>query len=263
MNKTSTILKPYLRKFILQTHPDFFHNEYSKKQINAASLQKLYNVLQPEKHNAVKATCQLEFYTKQQQNKNKKKEQPKAIGQFDCNDSEWTKANSFFQLCKQLDIPILQSDLDIVNDMISKEINKNKPKNQYKSLTIEFANRLYKQHNEPSKTTEWKSSQILSHNLVMFDPQVNKKTFSNKLILWLPQLQPERWWGKVPIMVISPGSELLPKELTKGILIIKSDMELEGNIKYKRKIQHIYCLYLDVKNYFDTHLDEIIKENSK
>lgn len=227
MNKT--ILKPYLRKFILQIHPDFFHNDPFRKKVNAASLQKLYNVLQPEQANAAKATsCQLEFYVKQQQNK--KKEKPKAIGRFDFNDSEWTKTNSFLHLCNQVDIPILQSDLDIVNDMLLKESSKDKPKNQYKSLTKEFAERLYKQHNKPSKAADWEASQILGHKLVMFDPQVSKKTFSNTLSLWLPQLQPERWWGKVPLMVISPDSELPPRELTRGILVIKSDMELKGKV---------------------------------
>lgn len=227
MNKTNTILKPYLRKFILQTHPDFFHNDTIKKQVNAASLQKLYNVLQPERDNAVKPTaCQLEFYIKQQQNK--KKEQPKAMAMFSGNDSEWIKTDTFLRLCKQLDIAILQSDLDLVQDMISKETDKNRPKNQYKSLTKEFAERLYKQHNEQTKTTEWKASQILGHKLVMFDPQVNKKAFSNTFIQYLPQLQPENWWGKIPLMVISPSSVLPPSELTKGILVVKSDMELEG-----------------------------------
>ncbi|KAG2233285.1 hypothetical protein INT48_001597 [Thamnidium elegans] len=205
-------------------------------------------MLQPQQQNTVKATtCQLEFFTKQQKLSKKKKERPQAVVQFNDNDSEWNKTHSFFNLCKQVDIPVLQSDLDIVNDMISQELNRNKPKGQYKSLTKEFAERLYKQHNELStnKPVEWTPNQILQQKLVLFDPAVNKKLVANQLCTWLPQLHPERWWGKVPIMVISPESELPPKELTTGILVIKSDMKLE-----------------DVKEYFDTCLDDIIKENS-
>lgn len=229
MNKTKTILKPYLRKFILQTHPDFFHNDSCKKKVNAASLQKLYNVLQPDQDQAM-TSCQLEFYIKQQQNK--KKEQPKAIARFDPKDSEWIKTSAFLGLCKQVDISILQSDMDMVQDMISKEANKHKPKNQYKSLTREFAERLYKQHNEEKPTTiEWKASQILGHKLVMFDPQVNKKAFSNTFSQYLPHLQPENWWGKVPLMVISPSSVLPSRELTQGILVVKSDMDLKGKVE--------------------------------
>ncbi|GAA5800211.1 hypothetical protein HPULCUR_005636 [Helicostylum pulchrum] len=187
-------------------------------------------MLQPQQQNTVKATtCQLEFFTKQQKLSKKKKERPQAVIQFNGNDSEWNKTHSFFNLCKQVDIPVLQSDLDIVNDMISQELNRNKPKGQYKSLTKEFAERLYKQHNELSinKPVEWTPNQILQQKLVLFDPAVNKKLLANQLCTWLPQLHPERWWGKVPIMVISPESELPPKELTTGILVIKSNMKLE------------------------------------
>ncbi|KAI9359165.1 hypothetical protein BD770DRAFT_66172 [Pilaira anomala] len=247
MSKTSTIIKPYLRKFILQTHPDFFHNDTIKKQTNASSLQKLQNILQPQQRNAIKATtCQLEFFTKQI--KPVKKQKPQAVIQFHGNDSEWSTAQSFFDLCKQVDIPILKSDLDIVNNMILQELNKNKPKSQHKSLTKEFAERLYKQYNElnTNKTVEWTPNQILQQKLVVFGPDVNKKMFVNQLSAWLPQLNPERWWGKVPCMIISPETEYPSKDLTRGILVIKSDMKLQ-----------------DIKDYFDTHLDNVINENSK
>jgi hypothetical protein len=241
MNKSSTILKPYLRKFILQIHPDFFHHDKLKKETNAASLQKLYNVLQPPTQQNTATPIKLEFFTKQQK---KKKEKAKAIVEFDSHDSEWNRTSTFFTLCKQLDIPILQSDLDIVHDMIAKE---NKPVRQqqpHKSLTKEFAERLYKQRANVTNTAkeEWKPNDILNHRLVVFDPAVkNKKIFAVNLSAWLPQLQPERWWGKIPIMVISPESELPLKELTKGILLLKSDMTLEGKTDISDFV--CYCAY--------------------
>lgn len=230
MNKSNTILKPYLRKFILQIHPDFFHHDKLKKETNAASLQKLYNVLQPTppKSSTTQQAIKLEFFTKQQ--RQKKKETSKAIVEFSAQDSEWHKTSTFFRLCQQLNIPILQSDLDIVHDMMSKELIPVK-KGSHKSLTKEFAEKLYKQHAASSTAQkEIDANDILNHKLVMFDPAVkNTKSFATNLSVWLPQLQPEKWWGKIPIMIISPGSELPPQtEATKGILILKSNMKLEG-----------------------------------
>lgn len=235
MNKTSSILKPYLRKFILQTHPDFFHHDGIKKQTNAASLQKLHNILQADT-NATTA-CHLEFYTKDQKKK-QVKVKPKAIAQFESKDSEWVKANTFFKLCQQANISILQSDLDMVNDMIAKEANKSKPNQQYKSLTKEFAERLYKEQSKSanSPTSEWSPKEILKKKMVLIDPSINRMRVAEKLSSWLPHLQPEKWWGKIPLMVISPDTEQPPQELTEGVLIITSDMELEGKISSFKKL---------------------------
>ncbi|CAO3613312.1 unnamed protein product [Mucor hiemalis] len=232
MNKTSGILKPYLRKFILQTHPDFFHNDVFKKQTNAASLQKLHNILQADVNST---TCQLEFFTKDQKGFKKKlvEIKPKAIAQFEPKDSEWVKANVFFQLCQQANIPILQSNLDAVNDMITKEANKNKPKSQYKSLTKEFAERLYKEQNSSTNVaSEWSPKEILEKKTVLIDPSVNIKRVAENLSSWLPHLQPEKWWGRIPVMVLSPDTEQPPQEVTKGILVITSDMKLEDVKKH-------------------------------
>jgi hypothetical protein len=122
-----------------------------------------------------------------------------------------------------LDISVLQSDLDLVNEMI-------KPKIHNKSLTKEFAEQFYKNHVNLTNDKKTDSSQILNHKLVMFDPKItNKNLTAQKLSAWLPELNPEKWWGKIPILIISSNSELPSKDLTKGILIIKEDMELKGN----------------------------------
>lgn len=230
MNKTSSILKPYLRRFILQTHPDFFHHDGIKKQTNAASLQKLHNILQADVNST--SACHLEFYTKDQKKK-QLEVKPKAIAQFEPKDSEWVKANTFFKLCQQANVPILQSDLDVVNDMITKETNKSKPNQQYKSLTKEFAERLCKEQNK-SAASEWSPKEILKKKTVLIDPSINRMRVAEKLSSWLPHLQPEKWWGRMPLMVLSPDTEQPPQELTQGVVVITSDMELE-----------------EVKNYLD------------
>jgi hypothetical protein len=220
MSKTNTIIKPYLKKFILQTHPDFFHYDLTKKQINANSIQKLYNVFQLKITEP--ATVKLGFYLKGQT-----KQKKPITCTFNGRDSEWNKAQSFFQLCQQSNIPILQSDLDIVQSMLDKEEQqKRKP---YKSLTKEFAEKLYHEHSVAAAGS-LTVQDVLNHTLIMFDPSVkNKKLIASNLCQWLPQLQPQIWWNKIPMLIISPSSELPPEELTKDMIIMKSNLTLEGN----------------------------------
>ncbi|KAI9486443.1 MAG: hypothetical protein EXX96DRAFT_42863 [Benjaminiella poitrasii] len=226
MNKTSNLLKPYLRKFILQIHPDFFHHNSLRKQINASSLQKLYSILQPERETKRNSeTIKLKFYSKHQRKHNS--ELPIAAGTFNSCDSEWVKADTFFNLCKQLNIPIVQSDLDVIQDMKTKEQYKNVKSKPYKSLTKEFAEKLHKEYSTPTNNI-WKPEDILNQKMIMFDPLVDQTSLANKLSHWLPQLQPDKWWGKIPVLIISPNSEIPPKELCHDLLILKSDMILKG-----------------------------------
>ncbi|KAI7906923.1 uncharacterized protein BX663DRAFT_494223 [Cokeromyces recurvatus] len=240
MNKTSKLLKPYLRKFVLETHPDFFQYNSLRKQTNATSLQKLYNILQPDKDTKFDTeTIKLKFFIKSQKKHNK--ELPAAVATFNYRDSEWNKANTFLNLCQQLNIPILQSDVDIVKEMISKELNKAIKSKPYKSLTQEFAEKLHQKYNAYTNK-KWEPDDILKQKMIMFDPLVNQTLIAKKLCQWLPQLQPQLWWGKIPMLIISSNSDLPPKELTKDLLIFKSNMEFE-----------------DLKNYLDVRLKNITK----
>lgn len=212
MSKASTLIKPYLKKFILQTHPDFFQFEKVKKQTNAASLQKLNNLLQSK--SSTKETSRLQFFTKQTR-------QPISI-EFDSKGTEWDHVNSFLSLCQKLNISILPSDMDIVQTELNKQQSSKGPK---KTLAQEFADELYKQ--QRVNHIDWTTTDILNNPLIQFDPSINKKKVAARLCKWLPYLQPDRWWNKVPLMIISPENEI-PKKLSEGIMIIYSDMKLEG-----------------------------------
>lgn len=250
MSKINTIIKPYLKRFILQTHPDFFQYDVAKKQTNANSIQKLYNAFQLQK--AEPATVKLDFYLKGQA-----KQQKPISCTFNGRDSEWNKTQLFFQLCQKSNIPILQSDLDIVQSMLNKEEQqKRKP---YKSLTKEFAEKLYHEHaTVPSASVTVQD--VLNHTLIMFDPSVkNKKQVARNICQWLPQLKPQLWWDKVPMLIISPSSELPPTELTADMIIIKSKPSLEGNLPkcFQKNSFGQLTHIVDFKIQLDTQLDQI------
>lgn len=215
-NRASAFIKPYLKKFILQTHPDFFHYEKIKKQTNATSLQKLYNIFQP-KVSKQPSSCTLQFFVKQTK-------QPVTI-QFDSNDTEWDHAYLFLSLCQKLNISILQSDLEAIQN----ELNKKQKRAPVKSLTQEFADQLYQQRNIKS---EWTTNDLLNNPLVSFDPSIkDKKSSASRLCQYLNHLKPELWWNKVPLLIISSKNDI-PKELTKDILVIRDNMGLKGTRLY-------------------------------
>ncbi|GAN06390.1 hypothetical protein MAM1_0121d05872 [Mucor ambiguus] len=237
------ILKPYLRKFVLQTHPDFFHHDKLRKTTNAASLQSLYDVLQPSTATAKqpKSTVKLEFFIKGQ----KKRDKNTVSSIFCSRDSDWDKADSFLKLCQQANIAVLPTDLEIVQDMVKKQALKLESVPKYKSLAKEFAEKLHKEQTSTPLKRDWTEKDIANQSLIMFDPSVNKKSTASKLSQWLPQLQPQLWWGKIPMLILASTSEQPPKELTKGMLVIRNDMELH-----------------DIQQYLEANLDEILKESS-
>ncbi|OAD08536.1 hypothetical protein MUCCIDRAFT_105506 [Mucor lusitanicus CBS 277.49] len=222
----SKILKPYLRKFVLQTHPDFFHHDKLRKTTNAASLQSLYDVLQPSTTTSRQpaSTVKLEFFVKGQ----KKKDKNTVSSVFCSRDSDWDKADSFLKLCQQANIAVLPTDLEMVQDMVKKQSAQHAPAPKYKSLTKEFAEKLHKEQTSTPVKQDWTEGDIANQSLIMFDPSVNKKLTASKLSQWLPQLQPQLWWGKIPLLILASTSEQPPKELTRGMLVIRSDMELQG-----------------------------------
>lgn len=220
------ILKPYLRRFVLQTHPDFFHHDKLRKTTNAASLQSLYDVLQPSTTTSKQptSTVKLEFFIKGQ----KKKDKNTVSSLFCSQDSDWDKADAFLKLCQQANIAVLPTDLETVQDMVKKQSLKHEPAPKYKSLTREFAEKLHKEQTSALSKQDWTEKDIVNQSLIMFDPSVNKKLAAAKLSRWLPQLQPQLWWGKIPMLVLASTSDQPPKELTKGLLVIRDGMELQG-----------------------------------
>lgn len=205
------LIKPYFKKFILQTHPDYFHNEKIKKQTNAASLQALYNIFQPQTN---QPSCSLQFFLK-------KTKKPVTF-EFDQKDTDWDRTFSFLSLCQSLGIPISQSDTETVQNEINKQ---NKTHKSHKPLAQEFADQLYKQHSIKNK--EWATSDLLNNPLILFDTSIQKNTSAEKLCQWLPELQPELWWNKIPLIVVS-SKDKIPKDTIKDVLVIGNDMSLDS-----------------------------------
>ncbi|KAI8983136.1 hypothetical protein BDB01DRAFT_792659 [Pilobolus umbonatus] len=220
-------IKPYLRRLIVQTHPDFFHQDPLRKQTNANSLQTLNNILQSNQRTPPKVT--VSFYLK----KNRRKPITSQI----INESEWTLANSFLQLCKQVDIPVLQSDKDLVQDMLQKENRKTVP---VKSVKKDFADKLHKQFTS-TRPHQWTANDIMNNPLIMFDADVNKADMIHKLTTWIPELEPNKWWGKIPVLVLSSPVD---NELCRGMIVLDPRMDLS-----------------DLKHYFQMNLDRIMKEH--
>ncbi|KAG0168784.1 hypothetical protein DFQ28_001933 [Apophysomyces sp. BC1034] len=227
-SRANTLLKPYLKRFMLQTHPDFFSNDPIKKKVNAASLQRLHGVLNPVLNrtpNVVdKSDIRLDFYSKRSGDS-------VVVGTFDRSGSEWTTVRSFLNLCQQVGIDIMQSDIEAVDAMnVPPPTSHKRP-----SLQQEFADALYRQHEESRvAATEWTPALVLRNPLLSFDQTVDKAKMARQLSQWLPQLRPKRWWGKIPVVVVSADTLPLqpPDNLTEGILILTADMQCADMARY-------------------------------
>ncbi|KAI9282184.1 hypothetical protein BY458DRAFT_552409 [Sporodiniella umbellata] len=211
MNKSQGLIKSYLKKFILQTHPDYFQRELTKKRTNAASLQGLYDVFQAPSR---PSTCSLLFYLKRQ---------TKPV-RFEVNakDNEWERAQTFLRLCEHSGIPV--SVLD--QRTVQQEIQQHAPPVSAKLPGQEFADQLYQEHAFLINQA-WTPKDFLNNPWVLFDEQVPKDSSAQTLCHWLPYLQPERWWNKVPLIVVSDQNKSL-QQTSNEVLIIPYNSSLEG-----------------------------------
>ncbi|KAI8372800.1 uncharacterized protein BYT42DRAFT_578067 [Radiomyces spectabilis] len=219
--KAATLIKPYLKKLVLQVHPDFFHHDAVKKATNAQSLQRLYGALNPilkptSASPSKQDACRLEFYSKSKKH---------VKGDFNASLSEWLTVRSFFNLCHEIGVDILPSDKDIVESMVAQSTKTKKQK----SLSEEFAEALYQQSGVP---TEWTAKHILQNRLLMFDPAVDQHTVAERLSQWLPELKPHLWWNKLPVLFIASRDTLPPSPLTKGVLVFTADMQCADMAQY-------------------------------
>lgn len=247
MNSSSTraasLIKPYLRKLVLQTHPDFFQRDPIKAKHNAASLQQLYTILNPilkqddrHKSKPTSEACHddtsipVTFYPKHD-----KKAASRVSIAFDSRPmSVWHTAASVLDLCRQLDIKVATSDEQAVQQMISKAMasSNTQQSSSYKSLREQFVRALYQQHQQqqqPSKVKHWTTQEIYNNRHLMFAPSVDKQVMASRLAQWMGELHPEKWWGQLPVLVI-PATASLSPDSTKGILVLTSEMNLEGNL---------------------------------
>ncbi|KAF7723972.1 hypothetical protein EC973_001488 [Apophysomyces ossiformis] len=222
-SRASSLLKPYLKRFMLQTHPDFFSNDPAKKKVNAESLQRLHGLLNPiikkQAASIERSTTRLDFYGKQNGGR-------VTVGVFDRKDSVWGTVRSFLNLCQQMGINVMQADIEAVDAMnTSPAISKKRV-----SLQQEFADALYRQHQESGQEMEWTPALVLRNPLLSFDDGVDRKEMARKLSQWLPQLRPKQWWGKIPVVVVPPEvvSGQPMDSLTEGIIILTTDMQCEA-----------------------------------
>ncbi|KAI9469313.1 hypothetical protein BDB00DRAFT_934472 [Zychaea mexicana] len=261
MTAVAALVKPYLKKLVLQTHPDFFHGDPLKGKRNAASLQQLYTILNPllkneqrEKKLKKEQSVQLEFY-------GKKARKTRIVSTFESstNNNEWQTAASLLGLCKQLDIDVATSDMQAVQDMTQKQAAANEATAMHKKrggLREEFARALHKQHTmagtaaAAARRLPWSPNLILGNRLLTFGPRVDKHAVAQQWTGCMAKLEPERWWGILPVLVVATqedGQRLAHSERGRGILIFSSDMGcsdfitglemkayLEANLETKR-----------------------------
>ncbi|KAI8146262.1 hypothetical protein BJV82DRAFT_576552 [Fennellomyces sp. T-0311] len=232
MTAAASLIKPYLKKLVLQTHPDFFHHDPSKSKLNSASLQQLYTLLNPLLRNEPRPkkgpTLQLEFYGKNMRHK-------RILAQFE-HGSEWQTASALLDLCAQLDIQVAPSDREAVKTMTTKSPSRRS------DLTKEFARAFHRQAQE--KPIEWSPDLILRNKLLTFGPSVDRQEIAIRWCDFMAELEPERWWGILPALVVTrkDATSLASSERGRGILVFTSDMGcseiknyLKANLDIKRR----------------------------
>lgn len=254
--RAASLIKPYLRKLVLQTHPDFFQRDPIKAKHNAASLQQLYTILNPilKQDNRSKSkpaneeaghddtNIPVAFYPKHASKAaaSAASARSRVSISFDPRPiSAWHTAASVLDLCRQLDIKVATSDDQAVQQMISKEMAasaSNTQRSSYKSLREQFVRALYQQHQQQQPQQKvvkqhWTTQEVFNNRHLMFAPSVDKKAMASRLAQWLGELHPEKWWGQLPVLVLpATAAASLSPDRAKGILVLTSEMNLEGNL---------------------------------
>ncbi|KAI9266514.1 hypothetical protein BDA99DRAFT_24026 [Phascolomyces articulosus] len=270
--KAAALIKPYLKKLVLQTHPDFFHGDPIKGKRNATSLQQLYTILNPLLKNEPLTTksqstfqwtknneqsVQLEFYAK-------KARKTPIVSTFEHAPNEWQTVASLFSLCKKLDIDVAPSDIQAVQDMIQKKEQETTPHRHRRgrlSLREEFARALHKQSSTITKDTSttsspWTPNRILGNKSLIFGPQIDKSMVAKQWCEFMSKLEPERWWGIMPALVVSSENDaqnLSSSEQGRGILVFSSDMGYDDFV-IPFFTSFLYII-IEMKTYLEKNLD--------
>lgn len=229
MNRASRLLKPYLKKFVLRVHPDFFAQNPVQQKTNAESLQKLYALLDTDSHSNHNRTptipTQLTFHDKQQ---------PDLIVKttVDLRTSPWNNAHLLFELFDKLGISIDPSDRATVQGMVKKQAAR-KSQRPAKSISDELMAALRERGVSTKSIT---IDQVLANPLLMVHPKVNHLEYAARLHRCIPALQPERWWRKVPTLVVPKQLHADIEKEGHGIIVFSEDMRYEG----MSRLQWIY-----------------------
>ncbi|KAI9287342.1 hypothetical protein BC943DRAFT_319568 [Umbelopsis sp. AD052] len=257
----NALLKPYIRRIILKTHPDYFAHDVKKKKINQASFQNLQNVLAPilqerfrdseniKTENAVK----LEFYLKNSKVNGKlsKIEHTLPISSPKSSLDLWTTTTSILDLCRKIGIQVMPSDIDAAEKMISslskQDYSPSHARKPAPSLSQIFANELYQSpiaQNVTDINYRHPKLPLDQNELLFFQPHMNpkiKESMKSKLQQALPMLCPERWWQKVPLLCVEDEQDISGIDVS-GILVFTANMStkdmqncIEKNLDLKHK----------------------------
>lgn len=241
-----SLLKPYVRRILLKTHPDYFSRDAKKKKINQASFQSLQNVLNPilqEKHvepdsGGSENSVKLEFFVRNIGNRKLSKvEHLLPISLPTSALDMWTTTTSIFDLCRKIGIQVMPSDVDAAQNMID-ILSEQRSASSYSrkpmpSLTQIFADELYQSPIARHVTSIDKSDSKMgleNNELLYFQPHMGiktKETMKKKLELALPNLQPSRWWRKVPLLCVEDENEVCDIDVS-GILVFTAKMTAQG-----------------------------------
>lgn len=239
-----SLLRPYVKRILLKTHPDYFAHDNVKKKINAASLQSLQNVITPLLKETVPNTTKghsekptkLDFYVKNGGNSSILKVEHKFPTNYATSMVEmWYTAASVLELCKKIGIQVMPSDIDAIQSMIDTLNKESSAAKRHRapplSLTQVFADELYRSQNMDSASIRLEQSiSIADNELFFFSPKMNEKSKAimvEKLQKALPMLHPNRWWRKIPVVVVEDIADIDEID-TAGILAFAPNMSIEG-----------------------------------
>ncbi|KAI8580656.1 hypothetical protein K450DRAFT_279848 [Umbelopsis ramanniana AG] len=257
----NSLLKPYIRRILLKTHPDFFTHDVKKKKINQASFQTLQNVLAPilqerfrdSENNKPDRAVKLEFYLKNSKVNSKlsRIEHTLPISSPKSALDLWTTTTSILDLCRKIGIQVMPSDIDAAEQMIS-SLSKQHSSPSYArkpapSLSQIFANELYQSplaQNVTDVSNRLPKLQLDKNELLFFQPHMNskiKESMKSNLQQALPMLCPERWWQKVPLLCVEDEQVINGIDVS-GILVFTANMStkdmqncIEENLDLKLK----------------------------
>ncbi|CAO3680719.1 unnamed protein product [Umbelopsis ramanniana] len=257
-----SLLKPYIRRIILKTHPDYFTHDVKIKKINQASFQTLQSVLAPilqerfrnAESSNTENTVKLEFYVKNStvNSRLSRVEHKLPISSMNSTLGLWTTTTSILDLCRKMGIQVMPSDIDAAEKMISslseqRSVSSNARK-PAPSLSQIFANELYRSplaQNVTDISNRRSKLQLDKNELLFFQPQMHpriKESMKSNLQQALPVLCSERWWQKVPLLCVEDDQEITGID-TSGILVFTADMSTK-----------------DMQNYIEENLDTKQKE---
>lgn len=243
-----SLIKPYVKRILLKTHPDYFSHDAAKKKINQMSFQSLQNVLNPilqgkqaeRKSAGADENVKLDFFVKDERNRaSSRVEHRLPVSAPTSALDMWTTTASILELCRKIGIQVMPSDIDAAQSMIDTLTKQHSELTRSRapapSLTQIFADELYHSPLAQHRTNMGDSNsklQLESNELLYFQPHITDKakdSMQKNLQMALPKLHPSRWWGKIPLLCVEDETDVEGIDVS-GIIVFTSKMTTEGMI---------------------------------